>query len=72
MNKRRFKFKDPMKTYEKPESVDIKINGGNDFLLFEKVITNVLDTMGFKKIDGEIKDEYVLFSYAPKGKKGNK
>lgn len=70
MNKKRqFKFKDPMKTYEKPTSVEIKINGGNDFMLFEKVVSGIFDTMGFKKNGGEIEDDYVKFIFIPKNKR---
>lgn len=64
--RKRLKFKDPMKEYQKPSELEIKISGAPEFPIFEQVLHTMFDTLGFKRFDGEEGSDYVIYKYRPK------
>lgn len=66
VNHKKYKFKDPMKTYSKPNRIEIKLDGGREFETLEPVLHALMDTLGFKQDGGEDDLDSVTFFYKQK------
>lgn len=59
-------FCDPMAEYLKPTSIELRLNGGNEFETLELVLGELFKTLGFKLVDTDEDDGFLNLKFEPK------